>query len=271
MGYFSTFFFSKARRNGRSYGQITVRHRGGGYFKKFAKTVQHPFVDVYRIFTFLRYLNFSGFKFPLFILINASNKYMLFTHRFFSNSFSNALELKTFYLLKLSAHLATTASSIFVLDDEFKPFDNAFYFSNFLNISNSAFIRFLSFYPNQKFQYALSNNVYARFVKTRGQFAVTRLPSGTLMRFSKLSSFVCFGYKNLFSENNFSLNNNVLVRSSAGKIRNFGVRPHVRGVAINPVDHPHGGRTGESRPSVSPWAKLTKGYPTVRRSQTLKL
>jgi len=39
----------------------------------------------------------------------------------------------------------------------------------------------------------------------------------------------------------------------------------VRGVAMNPVDHPHGGRTNGGRPSVSPWGKLTKGVPTKRK------
>lgn len=44
----------------------------------------------------------------------------------------------------------------------------------------------------------------------------------------------------------------------AGQRRWLGRRPIVRGVAINPVDHPHGGRTNGGRPSVSPWGKLTK-------------
>jgi large subunit ribosomal protein L2 len=44
----------------------------------------------------------------------------------------------------------------------------------------------------------------------------------------------------------------------AGQRRWLGRRPIVRGVAINPVDHPHGGRTRGGRPSVSPWGKLTK-------------
>jgi large subunit ribosomal protein L2 len=51
----------------------------------------------------------------------------------------------------------------------------------------------------------------------------------------------------------------------AGVKRRLGIRPTVRGVAINPVDHPHGGGEGRSsggRPSVTPWGKLTKGKPT---------
>ena len=57
----------------------------------------------------------------------------------------------------------------------------------------------------------------------------------------------------------------------AGAIRWQGVRPTVRGVAMNPVDHPHGGgegRTGEARAPVSPWNTLTKGYRTRSNKRT---
>ena len=51
----------------------------------------------------------------------------------------------------------------------------------------------------------------------------------------------------------------------AGRSRWMGRRPKVRGVAMNPVDHPHGGGEGKTsggRPSVTPWGKITKGKPT---------
>ena len=51
----------------------------------------------------------------------------------------------------------------------------------------------------------------------------------------------------------------------AGSKRNLGIRPTVRGVAMNPIDHPHGGKTSGGRPSVTPWGKLTKGQPTRKR------
>jgi len=57
---------------------------------------------------------------------------------------------------------------------------------------------------------------------------------------------------------------------NAGYSRRLGKRPSVRGVAMNPVDHPHGGgegRTSGGRCSVSPWGKLTKGKPTVYRKK----
>ncbi len=57
----------------------------------------------------------------------------------------------------------------------------------------------------------------------------------------------------------------------AGAVRWRGVRPTVRGVAMNPVDHPHGGgegRTGEARTPVSPWGTPAKGYRTRNNKRT---
>ena len=57
----------------------------------------------------------------------------------------------------------------------------------------------------------------------------------------------------------------------AGRSRWLGKRPHVRGVAMNPVDHPLGGGEGKTsggRHPVTPWGKPTKGYKTRRRKDT---
>ena len=59
----------------------------------------------------------------------------------------------------------------------------------------------------------------------------------------------------------------------AGASRHLGRRPHVRGVAMNPVDHPHGGGEGKTsggRPSVTPWGRPTKGYRTRNNKRTDK-
>jgi len=57
----------------------------------------------------------------------------------------------------------------------------------------------------------------------------------------------------------------------AGRQRWLGLRPHVRGVVMNPVDHPHGGGEGKTsggRHPVSPWGQPTKGYKTRRNKAT---
>jgi large subunit ribosomal protein L2 len=57
----------------------------------------------------------------------------------------------------------------------------------------------------------------------------------------------------------------------AGRQRWRGIRPTVRGVAMNPIDHPHGGgegRTGTKRDPVTPWGQFTKGYKTRKNKRT---
>jgi large subunit ribosomal protein L2 len=62
---------------------------------------------------------------------------------------------------------------------------------------------------------------------------------------------------------------------SAGRKRRKGIRPSVRGVVMNAVDHPHGGgdggRHGSGKPPRTPWGQLTLGYKTRRRKITNKM
>ena len=58
--------------------------------------------------------------------------------------------------------------------------------------------------------------------------------------------------------------------SKAGRMRWRGVRPQTRGIAMNPVDHPHGGRTNGGRHPCTPWGICTKGYKTRRNKSTDK-
>ena len=61
-----------------------------------------------------------------------------------------------------------------------------------------------------------------------------------------------------------------IVLGKAGRKRWMGRRPHVRGIAMNPVDHPHGGGEGRSKGNhpTSPWGTPTKGYRTRRNKKT---
>jgi large subunit ribosomal protein L2 len=118
-------------------------------------------------------------------------------------------------------------------------------------------------FPGSGPKYARSKFSRALVIKRIGTSMIIKLPSGEVR---KLRS-ACFAYP--------SLNKSYVTRNfsalKAGYNRNIGYRPSVRGCAINPVDHPHGGRTGESRPSVSPWAKLTKGYRTRKLPKDKKV
>lgn len=90
-----------------------------------------------------------------------------------------------------------------------------------------------------------------------GKFVQVKLPSGEL----RLLHSTCYGILGVISNEEIKLRK----MYKAGQNRWIGKRPHVRGVAKNPIDHPHGGGQGKTkggRPSVSPWGKLTKGHVT---------
>ena len=99
--------------------------------------------------------------------------------------------------------------------------------------------------------YAKSAGCCVQVVSKTKVSTVVKIPSGTLKSFNGS----VFGY------DGFVFLPDMPKIYKAGQIRNKGVRPSVRGVAINPVDHPHGGGEGKStpgRPSVSPWGLLAK-------------
>jgi large subunit ribosomal protein L2 len=117
------------------------------------------------------------------------------------------------------------------------------------------FVRDIAGTPKGFPKYVRSRYSRALLIKRFGTRATLRIPSGEIRKFkSSCVASVC--------PNKSHVNLIKVAGFKAGYSRSIGIRPHVRGCAINPVDHPHGGRTGESRPSVSPWAKLTKGYRT---------
>ena len=109
-------------------------------------------------------------------------------------------------------------------------------------------------FPSSGPKYARAEYSKALVIRRYGTNIILRIPSGELRKFKAF----CGAYP---APNSGYIKKDTFL-GKAGAARNIGRRPHVRGCAINPVDHPHGGRTGESRPSVSPWAILTKGYRT---------
>ena len=88
-------------------------------------------------------------------------------------------------------------------------------------------------------------------------YAKVKLPSGEERLFD-LNCQLTLGVPS-------NIHNKFNKKYKAGTNRLLNKRPTVRGVAMNPIDHPHGGGEGKTsggRPSVSPWGKLTKGVPT---------
>lgn len=114
-------------------------------------------------------------------------------------------------------------------------------------------------YPGYGSKLVRSSGCTAILLKKESSFSVIKLPSGNI---KYISNFVhCFFGAVSNKECKF------INLGKAGRTRWLGVRPHVRGIAMNPVDHPHGGGEGRKsgkKCSTSPWGKLTKGQKTSR-------
>ena len=120
------------------------------------------------------------------------------------------------------------------------------------------FIHSIELYPGRGAQLVRSAGTAAQLMAKENGMAQVRLPSGEV-RFIRLECMATIGQVgNLVHEN--------IKIGKAGKTRHLGIRPTVRGSAMNPVDHPHGGGEGRApigRPSpVTPWGKPTLGYKT---------
>jgi large subunit ribosomal protein L2 len=104
----------------------------------------------------------------------------------------------------------------------------------------------------------------AQLVAKEGNYALLRLPSGELRNVRKECRATIGTVGNKQHEN--------IRIGKAGRSRWLGIRPQTRGVAMNPVDHPHGGGEGRSKGNhpTTPWGKPTKGYRTRSNSQSDK-
>ena len=114
-------------------------------------------------------------------------------------------------------------------------------------------------------QIARAAGSYAQFVGRDGNYAQLRLSSGE-MRLVRQECMATVGAVSNPDNSNQNF-------GKAGRNRNKGIRPSVRGVVMNPIDHPHGGgegRTSGGRHPVTPWGKPTKGARTRTNKSTDK-
>ncbi len=116
--------------------------------------------------------------------------------------------------------------------------------------------------PGAGGQLARSAGAYAQVMAKEGRYVHLRLPSGEVrMVFEECKATI--GQVGNLDHENISI-------GKAGRSRWLGRRPKVRGVAMNPVDHPHGGGEGKTsggRHPVTPWGMPTKGYKTRRKKK----
>ncbi|MFH1363777.1 MAG: 50S ribosomal protein L2 [Candidatus Omnitrophota bacterium] len=131
------------------------------------------------------------------------------------------------------------------------------------HIPMGTFVHNLELMPGRGGVLVRSAGNWAQLMGKEGDMAQLRMPSGEI-RLLKSECRATVGQIGLIEHSSF-------VHGKAGRVRWLGQRPKVRGVAMNPVDHPHGGgegKAGQGNPHpVTPWGKPTKGYKTRKRKK----
>ncbi|MEE1224771.1 MAG: 50S ribosomal protein L2 [Clostridia bacterium] len=224
---------TKKKNAGRnSYGRITVRHRGGGNRRK------------YRIIDFKR--NKDG--------INAT----VIGIEYDPNRSANIALIKydDGELAYIIAPIGLTDGDVVVSGKgaDIKP-GNALFIKD---IPVGTLIHNIELYPGKGAQLVRSAGTSAQLMAKENGYAQVRLPSGEV-RLVRLDCKATIGIIGNQQHENISI-------GKAGRKRHMGWRPTVRGVVMNPNDHPHGGGEGKSpigRPApVTPWGKPALGLKT---------
>lgn len=171
----------------------------------------------------------------------------------FISLYFDFLSLKFYYVLAVKS---ITSGSIIGCLSSVKEFKLGFSYV-LKNHPNGSMFMGLSpkLYKNP--QYALSAGTFCQLLQKNINSCKVRLPSNKIL----ILSSSCFGTLGVVS-NSY---NKFLILGKAGRNRLKGKRPHVRGIAMNPVDHPHGGRTNGGCAWVTPWGKPTQGQKTSKK------
>ena len=232
---------SKTRTSGRNNnGNITVRHRGGGHKR------------LYRIIDFKRNkFDIEGVVKTIEYDPNRSANIALIEYKDGDKSYIIAPKK-----LKVKAKILSGENAP-IKDGNSLPL---------AKIPQGTEVHCIEMRPGKGAQIARAAGTTARLVAKEGKYATLRLSSGE-MRKILLSCRATVGVISNEQHNLQSI-------GKAGAMRWRGIRPTVRGVAMNPVDHPHGGGEGKTsggRNPVSPWGTPTKGYRTRKPKASDKL
>lgn len=223
----------KDKHAGRnSYGRITVRHRGGGNRRK------------YRIIDFKR--NKDGMPATVIGVEYDPNR----------SANIALIQYEDGEKAYIIAPIGLTDGDVVVSGEgaDIKP-GNALFIKD---IPVGTLIHNIELYPGKGAQLVRSAGNSAQLMAKEGDYAQVRLPSGEV-RMIRLDCKATIGVVGNQQHENVSI-------GKAGRKRHMGWRPTVRGVVMNPNDHPHGGGEGKSpigRPApVTPWGKPALGFKT---------
>jgi large subunit ribosomal protein L2 len=134
------------------------------------------------------------------------------------------------------------------------------------NIPVGFFVHNVEILPGSGGKFARSAGTSVQYIAKTDEHATLKMPSGEV-RMVPLNCWATVGVLGNADHKNITW-------GKAGRTRNRGVRPTVRGMAMNPVDHPHGGGEGRSKSGshpVTPWGKSCKGVRTRKRKNPMIL
>lgn len=230
----------KKKKSGRNcFGRITVRHRGGGHKKRYRIIDFHREKD--RIPAKIERIEYDpnrSANIALLLYSDGERRYILAP---------KDAEIGTVVLSGNDAPIKSGNAKML------------------RNIPVGTTIHCVELQPGKGAQLARSAGSFAQLLAKDGNYAQIRLRSGEIRK-------VHVDCRATIGEVG-NEEHNLRKLGKAGAKRWRGVRPTVRGVAMNPIDHPHGGgegRTGEARTPVSPWGTPTKGYRTRNNKKAVK-
>jgi large subunit ribosomal protein L2 len=134
------------------------------------------------------------------------------------------------------------------------------------NIPVGTVIHNIELRPGEGGKLVRSAGVSAQLMAKEDEYSQVRMPSGEVRRIH-INCRATIGQLGNIEHENQSI-------GKAGRSRHLGKRPAVRGIAMNPVDHPHGGgeaRSTSGRPPTTPWGVMTMGKKTRRNKRTTKM
>jgi large subunit ribosomal protein L2 len=213
-------------------GRITVRHKGG------------------RIKRLFRFLNFDNKKFKGIILTT-----MYDPNR--SSFVSLVFDFKQKFFFKTLTTNSSSPGSLVTCTSK-KIELKLGYRIPICNIPTGSLFHSLNLYNTTNVQIAKSAGSYCQLLQKNFKTCKIKIPSGKCIEI-----FNRFSYGTLGTVSNFIYRNIRLGKAGISRLK--GRRPTVRGIAMNPVDHPHGGRTNGGIHWKTPWGIPTKGKVTVKK------
>ena len=219
-------------------GRITARHRGGGHRRRYRVIdFKRNKFDIVAIVKTIEYDPNRSSRIALLLYSDGEKRYVIAPE---------GLKVGDEMISTIEGQVAFKAGNAMPLG----------------KIPEGLLVHNVELKPGKGAQMVRSAGSYARIMASDSGMVTLKLPSGELRMVSEacLATIGSVGNK---SHENISI-------GKAGRSRWLGRRPKVRGVAMNPVDHPHGGGEGKTsggRNPVSPWGTPAKGYRTRKKNK----